>query len=270
MKKIILTTIGLCAISTFNASAGQSEQKQALQEKYESERCDINLEGELNFAEDTLTITTESNEKVKITDTYMVYVNDKKLTLSDQETKWVQAYYDGIEETIPQVMTVAAEGIKIANYAVTEVLRGFLGNDSRVAAQLETKMNDLYTKLNEHVYQNPKSLTFNTETLEKELGLGADFDAEVDQIMSEVMENAMGEFLVQMGRSMLNGEGSMTTFEQRMEKMGEQIESTMESQTDGIKKEAEKLCDMLTSVEVAESKVQTIKGLSGVDLLVKK
>lgn len=259
MKKLLITTIGLCAISTFNVNAGQDH----------SDRCDINLNGELNFADNTLTITTRADEQVKITNSYVVYLDGEKLSLSNEETKYVKDYYDSIQQSIPQVMTVASEGMKLANYAVTEVLRGFLGADSRVALQLETKLNDLYSQLQEHVYQNPESLTFDTATLERDLGLGADFEEEVDLIVSEAMENAMGEFLVQMGRSMMNGEGSVESFEERMNKMGDEIESKVESQTKGIEKEAEKLCEMLTIVDDSENKVQQIKGLGNVDLVAK-
>jgi len=79
----------------------------------------------------------------------------------------------------------------------------------------------------------------------------------------------MGEFLVQMGRSMLNGEGSMESFEQRMSQMGDDIESKVESQTDDIKKEAKVLCEMLTTIDVSESHVQKIKGLGNVDIVSK-
>lgn len=260
MKTTIATTISLCALIAFNASAGQ----------YHSEQCDINLNGDLRFAEKTLTVKTSADEEVKITNNYMVYLDGKKLSLSSEETKWVQEYYLGIEQSIPQVMTVAAEGVKIANYAVSEVLRGFLGEQSKVASQLESKLNNLYGKLTEHVYQNPESLTFDSAKLQTELGIGPDFDAEVDLIVSDAMEKAMGEFLVQMGRSMLNGEGSMESFEQRMSKMGDDIESKVESQTDSIEKEARVLCEMLTTIDASETKVQKVKGLSNVDIVSKR
>ncbi len=169
MKKVITTTISLCALTAFNVSASQ----------YNSEQCVINLQGDLRFAENTLTLKTEADDEVRITENYMVFLNGQKLALSAGETTWVKEYYRAIEQTIPQVMTVAAEGVKIANYAVTDVLRGFLGAQSKVASQLEIKLNDLYGKLNEHVYQNPKSLTFDSAKLESELGLGTDFNAEV-------------------------------------------------------------------------------------------
>jgi len=259
MKTIIATTISLCALTAFNVSAGQ----------YNSQQCDINLNGDLRFAEKTLTVKTKADDEVKITDSYMVYLNGEKLSLSAEETTWVKGYYDGIEQSIPQVMTVAAEGVKIANYAVTEVLRGFLGAESKIASQLEIKLTDLYGKLKNHVYQNPESLTFDSAKLESELGFGPDFNAEVDLIVSDVMEKAMGEFFVQMGRSMLNGEGSMESFEQRMENMGKEIESKVEGQTESIELEAKKLCQMLTTIDAAESKVQKIKGLGNMDIVTK-
>jgi hypothetical protein len=259
MKKVIATTISLCALTAFNVGAGQ----------YHSNQCDINLNGEIRFSEKTLTVKTKTDDEVKITDSYLVYLNGEKLIISSEQTTWVKEYYDSVEQSIPQAMTVAAEGIKIANYAVSEVLRGFLGDESKVASQLEIRLDDLYGKLKNHVYQNPGSLTFDSAKLENELGLGPDFEKEVDIIVSDVMENAMGEFLVQMGRSMLNGEGSMESFEQRMEKMGKDIETKVEGRAKNIEQEAKKLCEMLTTIDDSESKVQTIKGLGNVDIVTK-
>jgi hypothetical protein len=265
MKKIIATSISILVLTTFNTYVHADTI--AGKHKYHNDQCDINLNGEFRFADNTLTVKTKANDSVRITDNYSVYLNDQAQNLSAQETQWVKAYYDSIEQTIPQVMTVAAEGVKIANYAVTEVLRGFLGNESNVASQLETELNELHTKLKNHVYQNPNSLTFDTEGLETDLGFGADFDAEIDQLVSEVMENAIGEFLVQMGKSMLNGDNSMGSFEQRMEKMGQEIETKVEGQVKQIEAEAKKLCDMLSTIDASESNIQRIKGLDDVDVV---
>jgi hypothetical protein len=259
MKKVMATTISLCALTAFNVGASQ----------YRSNQCDINLNGEIRFAEKTLTVKTKADDEVKITDSYLVYLNAEKLLLSPEETTWIKHYYDSVEQSIPQAMTVAAEGMKIANYAVSEVLREFLGAESKVASQLEIKLDDLYGRLKDHVYQNPNSLTFDSAKLENELGIGPNFENEVDLIVSDVMENAMGEFLVQMGTSMLNGEGSMASFEQRMKKMSKDIETKVESQTKNIEQEAKKLCEMLTTIDDSESKVQTIKGLGNVDIVTK-
>lgn len=267
MKKFIVTSIGFIALTAFNANL--HAETIAGKHRYHNDQCDINLNGEFRFADKTLTVVTIADDSIKITDNYSVFLNEQQQELSKQETQWVKEYYDSVEETIPQVMTVAAEGVKIANYAVTEVLRGFLGNESKVASQLETKLTDIHTRLKEHVYQNPNSLTFDTEALEDELGFGSDFDAEVDQIVSDTMENAMGEFLVQMGRSMLNGEASMGSFEQRMENMGKDIEAKVEGQTKQIEAEAKRLCEMLTTIDASETNIQKIKGLSGIDVVTK-
>jgi hypothetical protein len=259
MKKVVATTISLYALTAFNVGASQ----------YHSNQCDINLHGEIRFAEKTLTVKTKTDDEVMITNSYLVYLNSEKLILSSEQTTWVEEYYDSVEQSIPQAMTVAAEGMKIANYAVSAVLREFLGAESTVASQLEIRLDDLYGKLKDHVYQNPGSLTFDSAKLENELGLGPDFEKDVDIIVSGVMENAMSELLVQMGTSMLNGEGSVASFKQRMEKMGKDIKTKVEGRTKDIEQEAKKLCEMLTTINNAENKVQTIKGLGNVDIVTK-
>ena len=265
MKKIIVSGISLLALTVLNANVYADTT--AGKHRYHNEQCDINLNGELRFADNTLTVKTKDEDSIRITANYNVFVNDQVQNLSDQETRWVKAYYDSIEQSIPQVMIVAAEGVKIANYAVTEVLRSFLGNESTTASQLETKLDDLHVQLKDHVYQNPNSVTFDTQALEGGLGFSSDFDAEVEQIVSGVMERAVGEFLVQTGRSILNGETSMGSFEQGMTKMGKDIETKVDGEAKQMKVETKKLCGMLSTIDASESNVQKIKGLSGVDIV---
>ena len=265
MKKVIVGTVGLCAIAALSAS--YTMDAEAHSKSFDNNHCNINIDGDFKFAERTLTISTTKDEVVTITPNYEVFVDGKALDLNKTETSYVKSYYDGIEQTIPQVMTVAAEGVKIANYAVSEVLRGFLGKDSKVADTFQGKLDELYSGLQSHVYQHPDYVTFDSQKLESDLGFGPDFEAEIDAMVSEVMEQAMGEFFVQLGRNMMSGEGSMESFETRMENMGDEISAKVEGKTEAIEREAEKLCDMLSEVDSTEGKMQQIKGLKALDLL---
>ncbi|MBF7074987.1 YggN family protein [Glaciecola sp. MH2013] len=259
MKKTLVTTIAFTSLFAFNAQAYD----------FNNEQCNVDLNGDIKFSEKILSLKTKSERIVKITPDYSLYLDGKAVSLSAQEQKWVAQYYNEIQDSIPQVMTVAAEGVKIANFAVSEVLRGFLGEDSLAATNMEDKLDSLYTGLKSHVYKNPDYLTFDTQVIEDDLGLGANFDEEIDQFVSEIIEQAMGEFFIQMGKNMLSGEGdtSMTSFEARMEKMGEAIETKVEGQGEMLKRETEKLCEMISTIDATESNIQKIRGLSDLDLI---
>jgi len=230
-------------------------------------QCDINLSGDLSFQQNELTLTTEKDSTVLITQKKDVFVDGKKIALSASQQASINEYYDAIEQSIPQIIEVAKEGLVIANYAVGEALSGLLGANSKAVAMLKDKLQEIESGLEKHVYQHPDYITFDTRTLENDIGVSKQWDSQFDELMAEVMPAAMGEFLMAMGRSMLSGETTGESFEKRMETMGEEIEQKVMARTENIEKVAHKLCESLKSVDAAEDQVAKIPALKDLNIV---
>lgn len=230
--------------------------------------CNIQVNGHVSLKNNDLLITTEQNQNILINAQHDLFVNDQAISLNAEQKTWVGNYYSDIQRSIPMVVEVAIEGINIANYAVSEALGGILGKDSNTVRMLSDKLNEIEQKLHLHIHQNPQHITFDTQTLEQELGMGNKLDAEVDRLVEEAMQSAMGEFFMLLGKSMLSGgNANLADFEQRMQNIGNEIESKIESQTTALEVKAEELCTMLNQVDQSQTQLHSIPALQHLNVV---
>ncbi len=234
---------------------------------FNSDACDVNLNGDIVLANNEMTITSEQNDVILFNRNGDASVNGKTLQLNAQERDTVSSYVEGFERAVPKAIALAAKAIELTNYALGEVFTGLLGEDSSLPGILADKLNALQQKLESHVYQQPDAVTFNSAFFEGSAELDSEFERDIDAAVEEVMGTAMAELLVSLGRSMLSGDSSMENFEDKMTNLGETIEATVEEQSQQLKGDALELCDALKDIEQQEAKLQKIKGLESIDFI---
>jgi hypothetical protein len=239
----------------------------AYSHNFNSETCDVNLNGEIVLANNEMTITSEQDDVILFTKAGDASVNGKTLQLTSQERETVTSYVEGFEEAVPKAIELAAKAIELTNYALTEVFTGILGEDSKLPQMLNDKLSALQQKLENHVYQQPDSVTFNSAFFDGNSSEASEFERDIDAAVEEVMGTAMAELLVSFGRSMFSGDTNMENFEEKMTSLGDTIDATVTEQSQKLKGDALELCESLEKIEEKERELQKIKGLEGIDFV---
>ena len=230
-------------------------------------QCNMELHGSVTFDHGDLTITTESGEKVLITPSHQLYVENKAVNLDTDEQRWVSDYYTSIETAIPMTVEIARDGIKIASFAITEVFTELLGEDNDLSENFDTLFSDLSNEIDERFYAADGTYKFDSTGLDGDW-TDAAWSEEFDDKIESLVERSTGHLLMAIGRQMLFEDGDMDAFANRMENFGEMIEQRVEGEADALESKAEALCTVLAKADYAESRMQkNIAGLSGLDLL---
>lgn len=257
-----LKTLSIVSLFTLSSCAAN-----ALAHEYDHNSCNTNLEGELNFANNQFTVQSSEDESILFKANGEVFVDGTKLKLSAQDTAIALQYYNGVESSIPMVVDITTEALSIANYAVTEVFTAFLGEDSSLPQLIDEKLDNAARTIKEHVYQDPNSLTFNSETLEQEFGFNDDFDQQIEEIKDEILSSFMGEIFIAIGKAMLNKDDGFSDFEQRMESLGDDIELRVEQHSNNLKEKSIALCEKMEALEGTESELQKIEALRYLNMI---
>lgn len=229
--------------------------------------CQTNLNAELSFANNELLVKSTSEQNILFTANGEVSVDGKRIELNSTEQKLAQQYYNDVEASIPMVVDITVEAINITNLALTEVFVGLLGEQSKVASTIDTKLSDLSHAIEQHVYQDPASLTFNSAYFENDLGLDSNFDQQMEEITEELVSTAMGEIFMVMGKAMLTGSSDFSDLETRMNQVGEEIEQKSELLAAQLEDKAEVLCDRFISLDKTETQLNETKALRDLDLI---
>ncbi|MFT6270339.1 MAG: hypothetical protein ACJAVV_003173 [Alphaproteobacteria bacterium] len=223
--------------------------------------CDTNITSNIAFSDNELVVQSTKQEDILFKANGTVFLDGTQVALTTDEQKLAQIYYKDVEAAIPMVVDITIEALKITNMALVEVFTGLLGEDNELPQELNIRINDIAKSVEEHVYQDPNSLTFNSAYLKDDIGLGDDLDQEIDEMKAEIISSVMGQMIVAIGKSMLNGDGDFSKLETRMENLGQDIEIKAEALAEGLKEKSIDLCDKIKTLDETETKLRKVDEL---------
>jgi hypothetical protein len=237
---------------------------------YANTSCNVDLSAGFSIKADStefLQAEGDNNEKKRSLYTIIagkkLLVENQEITLSDDQQALVNKYDEKIRHLVPQVKSVAIEGVDLAIEGVNLAFNGLLGEGNAVAADLTTEL----TLIREQVSTNlsiEHGVSVGVEGLESEGLLGKDFDKRIESAVEKAVLNSMGSILIAMGQQMVASEGDERNFETRMENFGENIEYEMTSRSAVIEKKAEALCISIAEVDALEEQLKLeIEPLAG-------
>lgn len=255
----------------FNATLIASSLTAALASPlvYAHESCNVDLSAGFKINANSIEFLEDNKDRhslYKITDGKELYVDNDKVALSDQQKNLVKQYDAKIRELVPQVKSVAIDGVDLAVEGVNLAFNGLLGEGNVVAADLTKELN----LIREQVATNltiDNGIYVGVDGLESEELLGKDFDQRIESVVEKAVLNSMGSILMAMGQQMIAGDGAEQNFETRMENFGETIEHEMESRSEKIEEKAQALCINIAKLDVLEEKLKAgIKPLANTNV----
>lgn len=229
---------------------------------YANQSCDVDLSAgfainasSIEFLHDEGENENKNRSLYKIIDGKKLLVDNQKIELSDAQQALVKKYDEKIRRLVPQVKSVAIDGVDLAIEGVNLAFNGLLGEGNAVAADLTTEL----TLIREQVSKNlsiENGVSVGVEGLESEELLGKDFDQRIESAVEKAVLNSMGSILIAMGQQMVASEGDERSFETRMENFGENIEHEMTTRSAVIEKKAEALCISIAEVDALEEQLK--------------
>lgn len=239
----LISALGLCgsAIAADNNSIS-----------FGSERCDIEFKNDLRLDPQSLEITNANNQHLVFAHGQLT-IDGQIVDLDAQQQQAFTDYADGVRTYMPEVAQIALDGVKIAGVAIEEVGTAFGIQHSDALKDL---VNQIGVNIEATFYQNG-AFVMGKQSFEQ---LGDDIEAQFDEDFEQAMEQAVlqsiGSVFIALGSELIGSGGDMEEFEQRMERLGEQVEQRVELQAANIEKRADALC--LSFTELAQQEQQLI------------
>lgn len=262
MKKLLLTTaVAACIGLSTNAVAHQDGHDSNM--SFSSDSCNLEFNNTLAITPDTVNIKAESGEVV-IDQDGNLQINGEAQSLSAADQTLLARYSSDVRGQVPQVAEIAMEGVALAGVALSEVGNAF---GLKNMATMEQMMSEIGDEIHAAFYDGG---TFIMDQGRFD-NIGDTFDSKFDQQMEQAMEEmimeSIGSLLITLGSEMLSSGGDMSEFEQRMERMGEQIEEKVELQAKNIEQRADQMCFDFKDLAMQEDELQArIPALANYDV----
>jgi hypothetical protein len=235
---------------------------------FAQDTCDIELDAGLTLNETTLEFfnaaqDSENNKQIlyKIDNDQHLTVHGQEIDLNDHQQALVTQYAMSIRAMVPQIRTIAIEGVDLALEGVNLAFNELLGEGNNVGAKLTQELSTLRDEVAtrftvEHgITINENNV--NNENFTGEDILGKEFEQRIKSAVETAVLNSMGRLLITMGQEMLFSGGDTNAFETRMDNFGDSIADEMELRTEKIKLKADALCLAIADIDQLEEKLKT-------------
>lgn len=234
---------------------------------FQNNSCDMELDGHIQYYQGDLTVQMDNGSVMTIDAQHNMTINGESVSLDREQQRWVSEYYNNIDIAIPMTLTIASEGLQIANVAVTEVFTELLGGD-QMGDDFNELFNSLETKLNTSFYDDAGNIRVDSTKFDEPGWFDESWEQEFETQIESLISESMGRILIAVGTQMLWEGGDMSEFEQKMERWGEDLKYRLESQAASLEEKGEALCKVLKKADYAEGKMQaSISGLDDLNLL---
>jgi hypothetical protein len=235
---------------------------------YAHDACDIELDTGVTLNESKLEFfnaseNTENEKQILYTirNDHSLIVHGQKIELNAHQQRLVTKYAKDIRAMVPQVRTIALEGVDLALEGVNLAFNELLGEGNNVGEELTQELSTLKDEVAGR-FTEKHGITvgakgINGKGFTGEELLGKEFEQRIESAVEKAVINSMGSILMAMGQEMLFSDKESNSLETRMEDFGESIADEMEHRAEKIEKKAEVLCAALTDIDKLEEQLKT-------------
>ena len=232
--------------------------------------CDINFQHGVIIDPHHIRILNHGITFVQINDDKQLFVQGREVMLSDKQSMLVNQYASGIRQQVPEIVSIAIEGVDVGLKAVNKVIAGVTGENSASHQKLQKKFDELQWRLRKRFNHSDDSFYIAPQDFDDfdQIFAGA-FEQEIETLVTE----SVGTILLAVGEAMENeGNGStesrMDAFDQHLENMGEDLELEITDKVSAIEQKAEEFCEKLLELDAIETELtEHVEELATFDLI---
>ena len=230
--------------------------------------CDIEFNGNMQLENKVLTVNLDNDTRLTIDQDRVLYIDGSALSLSAQQQRWVNHYYDGINLAAPQAAAIATDAVALASTALNEVFTELLGSDNKALANLADKLSNLDQQIQYNFYAENGDIRLDSDAFEDGEFFGDQWENQFEEAIEDLVTDSIGQIMIAVGTELIFSGGDTDAFEQKMERFGEQMEQKVEYRAEALEEKTEELCATLANVDRAEYQLQqSVEQLADLDVI---
>ena len=189
MKKAIIT-LAICYLSLAAIAAGAHMEGT----RGDITACNVEIQSDITVKPDAVTVTTSTGNLMVINQNHELFIDGKTIGLDTDERALVESYAGQLRNTIPELVTVALEGVEIALTSVSEAFYTF--SEDGLPASLLDSINSIQEEVTARMYRNGNTLHIKggeINSLEATM-------SDLEQALEDAISESIGDLIVSVSR----------------------------------------------------------------------
>lgn len=229
-------------------------------------KCDVELGHGLIITDSVIRIVDKGQTRVQINNDNQLLIKGYWINLTEQETKVLNEYSKGIRDTVPELVSLATDGVNLGLSAIEQVVEGMSDKEPEVLKTqlqyVERALMDKFKRGDDFFFIAPQSLS----------KIDDFFTKEISQKIHSAVHGSLGAIIMSLGDAFKSREGNIedriTDMGQRMDIITKEIDKSLEKKASQLESKAEEYCECLNTLDETEARLQAIvPSLAAYDLV---
>ncbi|KGJ96282.1 YggN family protein [Colwellia psychrerythraea] len=225
-----------------------------------AQQCSINLNYGVIIDPKHIRIVDKGQTQVQINHSEQLFIRGREIALSIEQQQLLSKFSAGIRQQVPEIVSIAIEGVDIGLKAVNEVVAGLTGENSASQQKVQAKFDELKWRIRARFNQSANNYYIAPQDLN-------DFDemfaGEFEQEIEAMISTSIGTILAAVGQSILSddsnseygGETRITTFDKRFSNISKGLELEVSERAKALDKKAAIFCQQLIQLDAVEAQL---------------
>ena len=224
-----------------------------------AKQCDVNFNYGVIIDPHHVRMLKHGQTYVQINGQNQLFVNGREISLEKDQQALLSQYTLGIRQQVPEIVTIAIEGVDIGLKAVNQVIGGLTGENSAAHQKFQQKFDEMQSRLRKRFNHSDNNYYIGAQDFDD---FGEIFAGEFESEIEEIVSNSIGSILMAVGAAITNdddaqnSEKRVDTFDKRMTDMGKNLKLEISSRVSSLEHKADKFCQNLIQLDVIETKLQ--------------
>ncbi|KAF7768737.1 hypothetical protein PCIT_a3227 [Pseudoalteromonas citrea] len=219
-------------------------------------KCDVELGHGLIITDSVIRIVDNGQTRVQINNDNQLLIQGYWITLSEQETQVLHDYSKGIRDTVPELVSLATDGVNLGLSAIEQVVEGMSDKKPEVLQTqlqyVERALMDKFKRGDDFFFIAPQSLS----------KIDDFFTKEISQKIHSAVHGSLGAILMSLGDAFKSREGNIedriTDMGQRMDIITKEIDKSLQKKAQQLESKADEYCECLNTLDETEARLQAI------------
>lgn len=237
-----------------------------------AEQCSVNFNYGVIIDPQHIRMIDHGQTMVQINHDTQLFVQGREIELIDEQQQLITTFSLGIREQVPEIVSIAIEGVDIGLKAINKAIASLTGENSASQQKIQTKFDELKWRIRTRFNQSANNYYIAPQDF-------ADFDniftGEFEQEIEEIISDSIGTILSAVGEAIISNntdnpssEQRLSTFDHRMETLGKDLQLEISASANALEGKAENFCLKLTELDKIESEMhRSIKPLKQFNLI---
>ena len=259
INKTLLLFLALYFFASFNSLAKQ---------------CSVNLNYGVIIDPSHIRIIDHGKTIIQINGSSQLFVEGREIALNTEQQELINDFSSGIRTQIPAIVSIAIEGVDIGLKAVNKVIGGLTGENSASQQKVQTKFEEIKWRIRTRFNHSANNYYLAPQDFDNFDDI---FTGEFESEMEEIISDSIGTILLAVGEAIISDESNenprnterrISTFDQRMETMGKDLELEISASAKILEKKAEQFCLQMSELNKIETTMHAkIKSLNNFNII---